>query len=98
MAPIYKTLTKGSKVVSAKDGPKVANRQRVLLTSSRGITHRHRHLLQDLASLLPHGRREPKFDSKKRLYELNELAQLYNCNNVSDSASLALGAGKADIF
>ncbi|CEJ87873.1 Putative Brix domain-containing protein 2 [[Torrubiella] hemipterigena] len=43
---------------------------------------RHRHLLNDLASMLPHGRKDAKFDSKSRLNELNELAELYNCNNV----------------
>lgn len=43
---------------------------------------RHRHLLNDLASMLPHGRKDAKFDSKSKLYELNELAELYNCNNV----------------
>lgn len=43
---------------------------------------RHRHLLNDLASMLPHGRKDAKFDSKSKLYQLNELAELYNCNNV----------------
>lgn len=43
---------------------------------------RHRHLLNDLASMMPHSRRDAKFDSKSRLSELNELAELYNCNNV----------------
>lgn len=43
---------------------------------------RHRHLLNDLASMLPHGRKDVKFDSKSKLNELNELAELYNCNNV----------------
>lgn len=43
---------------------------------------RHRHLLNDLSSLLPHGRKDAKFDSKSKLYQLNELAELYNCNNV----------------
>ena len=43
---------------------------------------RHRHLLNDLASLLPHSRRENKLDTKTKLYQLNELAELYNCNNV----------------
>lgn len=32
--------------------------------------------------MLPHGRKDAKFDSKSRLNELNELAELYNCNNV----------------
>lgn len=32
--------------------------------------------------MMPHGRKDAKFDSKSRLNELNELAELYNCNNV----------------
>ena len=44
--------------------------------------YRHRHLLNDLASMMPHGRKDAKFDSKSKLYQLNELAELYNCNNV----------------
>jgi len=43
---------------------------------------RHRHLLNDLASLLPHSRKDAKLDTKSKLYQLNELAELYNCNNV----------------
>lgn len=46
------------------------------------ISCRHRHLLNDIASMLPHSRKDVKFDSKSKLYELNELAELYNCNNV----------------
>jgi ribosome biogenesis protein BRX1 len=33
---------------------KLKNKQRVLLLSSRGVTHRMRHLMNDLESLLPH--------------------------------------------
>ena len=33
---------------------KMKNKQRVLLLSSRGITHRMRHLMNDLEALLPH--------------------------------------------
>ena len=75
------------------------NRQRVLMLSSRGVTHRqvlcmakaaiwltflrrHRHLLNDLHALLPHSRKDSKLDTKTKLYQLNELADLYNCNNV----------------
>jgi ribosome biogenesis protein BRX1 len=39
-------------VVSAKKIKK--NKQRVLLLSSRGVTHRMRHLMNDLEALLPH--------------------------------------------
>jgi ribosome biogenesis protein BRX1 len=34
--------------------PRKRNKQRVLLLSSRGITHRMRHLMGDLEALLPH--------------------------------------------
>jgi ribosome biogenesis protein BRX1 len=31
---------------------------------------------------MPHSRKEAKFDSKTKLYQLNEMAELYNCNNI----------------
>ena len=30
----------------------------------------------------PHSRKEAKLDTKTKLHQLNELAELYNCNNV----------------
>lgn len=83
MAAVYKSIskTKTAKVEAPSNGIK-KNKQRVLILSSRGVTFRHRHLLNDLASMLPHSRKDAKFDSKTKLYELNELAELYNCNNV----------------
>ncbi|KAL5121743.1 Ribosome biogenesis protein brx1 [Pleosporales sp. CAS-2024a] len=82
MAAVYKTLAG----TDAHDNPprekRTTNRQRVLILSSRGVTFRHRHLLQDLYSLMPHSRKEAKLDTKTKLYQLNELAELYNCNNV----------------
>lgn len=81
MAAVYKSLSRSSDAPQEKkDGPK--NRQKVLMLSSRGVTSRHRHLIQDLYALLPHSRKEAKFDNKQKLHELNELADLYNCNNV----------------
>ncbi|CAK7901829.1 ribosome biogenesis protein Brx1p [[Candida] anglica] len=81
MSAIYKALqSKSSKESSEKT--KHINRQRLLVISSRGVTYRHRHLISDLLNLLPHARKEPKFDSKKNLYQLNEVAELYNCNNI----------------
>ncbi|PYH57966.1 Brix-domain-containing protein [Aspergillus niger CBS 101883] len=57
---------------------------RVLMLTSRGVTYRHRHLLADLASLLPHTHKESKLDTKKKTagYNLllNSLADLYSCN------------------
>ncbi|OJK01166.1 hypothetical protein ASPACDRAFT_115725 [Aspergillus aculeatus ATCC 16872] len=57
---------------------------RVLMLTSRGVTYRHRHLLADLASLLPHTHKESKLDTKKKTagYNLllNSLADLHSCN------------------
>ncbi|KAJ3221728.1 Ribosome biogenesis protein brx1 [Clydaea vesicula] len=59
----------------------IKNRQRMLILSSRGIIHRYRHLMNDLNLLMPHSKKESKLDTKSKLYVLNELAELNNCNN-----------------
>ncbi|KAF2668921.1 Brix-domain-containing protein [Microthyrium microscopicum] len=92
MAAVYKALSNGSKKskpstdTSTPDPTTIAllkqTRQRLLLLPSRGVTFRHRHLLNDLAALLPHARRESKLDTKTQLTQLNELADLYNCTTV----------------
>ncbi|KAJ3319925.1 Ribosome biogenesis protein BRX1 [Boothiomyces sp. JEL0866] len=56
-------------------------KQRVLIITSRGITHRFRHLMNDLHVLMPHSKKDAKLDSKAHLEDLNELAELNNCNN-----------------
>lgn len=80
MSTIYKALAAPKH--KEKSTEKHMNRQRVLLISSRGVNYRHRHLIQDLYALLPHSRKEPKLDTKKDLQQLNEIAELYNCNNI----------------
>ncbi|TFY82991.1 hypothetical protein EWM64_g1021 [Hericium alpestre] len=73
--------------VDEEEGPsapvpkKKKNKQRVLLLSSRGVTHRMRHLMNDLEALLPHVKKDSKLDSKNHLHLLPELADLHNCNN-----------------
>ena len=32
--------------------------------------------------MLPHSRKDAKLDTKSKLYHLNEIADLYNCNNI----------------
>ncbi|TFK54706.1 ribosome biogenesis protein BRX1 [Heliocybe sulcata] len=61
--------------------PKKKNKQRVLMLSSRGVTHRMRHLMNDIEVLLPHVKKDAKLDSKSQLHLLPELADLNNCNN-----------------
>ena len=41
------------------------NKQRMLLLSSRGVTARYRHLLEDLRTLIPHSKKESKLDVGK---------------------------------
>ncbi|KAJ5093105.1 Ribosome biogenesis protein BRX1 [Penicillium angulare] len=59
---------------------------RVLILTSRGVTHRHRHLMADLCNLLPHTHKETKLDTKKKTagYNLllNSLADLHSCNMI----------------
>ncbi|KAI9846177.1 MAG: Ribosome biogenesis protein brx1 [Sclerophora amabilis] len=95
MVSVYKSLSKPQSAPNGvsreangdpKSGKKqtagTRNKQRVLILSSRGVTYRHRHLLNDIHALIPHSRKDAKLDTKSKLYELNELAELYNCNNV----------------
>ncbi|MCJ1446059.1 MAG: Ribosome biogenesis protein brx1 [Stictis urceolatum] len=83
MASVYKSLAhKANGHDIQDDETKLKNKQRLLILSSRGVTFRHRHLLNDLYSLLPHSRKDAKLDTKTKLYQLNEIADLYNCNNV----------------
>lgn len=82
MSAIYKTLSKSGSKDTKEDSGEPKNKQRVLILCSRGTTSRHRHLVSDLAAMLPHGRKEAKFDRKSEIGVLNEVAELYNCNNV----------------
>ncbi|KAL7425068.1 Ribosome biogenesis protein brx1 [Cryptotrichosporon argae] len=56
-------------------------KDKVLLLSSRGVTQRMRHLINDLEALLPHVKKDSKLDSKSSLHLINELADLHSCNN-----------------
>ncbi|CAJ2510709.1 Uu.00g063340.m01.CDS01 [Anthostomella pinea] len=83
MASVYKTLSKsmnGGKPETPANGVR-KNKQKTLLLPSRGTTFRHRHLIQDIVNLLPTAKKDAKFDSKKKLFLLNELCELSNCNN-----------------
>ena len=58
------------------------NKQRVLILSSRGITARYRHLMEDLKKLIPHHKKDNKLDSKGDIHVVNEIAELKSCNQV----------------
>jgi hypothetical protein len=57
------------------------NKQKTLVLSSRGITHRYRHLMLDILQLLPHARKDSKLDTKQKLYVINEIADMKDCTN-----------------
>ena len=50
---------------SMKSDGRYHNKQRLLVLSSRGITARYRHLLEDLRTLIPHSKKESKLDVGK---------------------------------
>ncbi|EXF79671.1 hypothetical protein CaCOL14_000534 [Colletotrichum acutatum] len=78
MASVYKSLSKkADKPEAPTNGvKKVRQKRRALVLSSRGVTYRHRHLMTDIHSMMPHGKLDSKFDTKSKLHVLNELAEL----------------------
>lgn len=57
MAPSAILKRKRDDAVESEEVKAVPYKQRVLVLSSRGITQRQRHLMNDLASLLPHSKK-----------------------------------------
>ncbi|KAK8087209.1 hypothetical protein PG994_002183 [Apiospora phragmitis] len=82
MGGAYKSLNGSEKADSASANGARKQKSRVLIVPSRGVTYRHRHFINDVSSMLPHGRKDVKFDSKSKLYQLCELAEMSNCNNL----------------
>ncbi|KAK7977324.1 hypothetical protein PG996_003390 [Apiospora saccharicola] len=82
MGGAYKSLSGSEKADPASANGAHKQKSRVLMVPSRGVTYRHRHMIDDLNSLCPHSRKDVKFDSKSKLYELCEMAEMSNCNNV----------------
>jgi len=56
------------------------NKQRVLVFGSRGISFRGRHIMDNLRRLLPHTKKESKMDKRDKLFAINEIAEMKNCN------------------
>lgn len=62
--------------------PFIKNKTKVLLLSTRGLTTRPRHLMDDLLRLLPHAKKESKLDTKDNLSVATEVADLRSCDTV----------------
>ncbi|EME25726.1 putative essential nucleolar protein required for biogenesis of the 60S ribosomal subunit, partial [Galdieria sulphuraria] len=65
-----------------EDSNKNSWKRKVVILSTRGITARYRHLMEDILKLVPHGKKEPKLDTKEKLNVVNEICELRNCNAV----------------
>lgn len=62
--------------------PTFRNKEKVLITSSRRINYRYRHLMLNLVSLLPHCKKDSKVESKAtKGATLNELVELRSCSS-----------------
>lgn len=59
-----------------------ASREKVLILSTRGITFRYRHLMNDLIQLLPHCKKDNKLDTKNDRNIINEVADMKSCTSV----------------
>jgi ribosome biogenesis protein BRX1 len=57
------------------------NKQRTLVLSSRGITSRFRHLMEDVCNVMPHSKKDVKLDTKDQLWVINEICDMKSCNN-----------------
>ncbi|XP_022317621.1 ribosome biogenesis protein BRX1 homolog [Crassostrea virginica] len=70
--------------ISSEDIPKTqtkwTNKERVLVFSSRGISYRGRHLMNDMRTLMPHAKAESKMDRKDQLFVINEICEMRNCS------------------
>ncbi|KAG0464002.1 hypothetical protein HPP92_020071 [Vanilla planifolia] len=61
--------------------PVFRNKEKVLVTCSRRIISRYRHLMLNVVSLLPHCKRDNKIESKEgKGATLNELIEIRNCS------------------
>lgn len=54
-------------------------RKKVLVLCSRGVTTTFIELMEDVLKLLPHAKKDPKFDKREALSSINEIADLGGC-------------------
>lgn len=55
------------------------NKQKVLILCSRGVTHQHRFLYNDILRLIPHAKKESKIDKTGYSKTINVIAELHGC-------------------
>ncbi|KAL8139102.1 hypothetical protein V2J09_005103 [Rumex salicifolius] len=69
-------------IVLSKGGGGFRNKEKVLVTCSRRINFRYRHLMLNLASMFPHCKKDSKVEAKaSKGPTLNELVELRGCSS-----------------
>lgn len=58
----------------------MSKKTRVLVLCSRGVNHQDRHLMLDMRKVIPHSKKDCKFDKKDSLTALNEVSSLASCD------------------
>lgn len=58
----------------------MVRKTKVLVLCSRGVNHQDRHLMLDMRKVIPHSKKDCKFDKKDSLAALNEVCTLANCD------------------
>lgn len=58
----------------------MAKKTKVLVLCSRGVNHQDRHLMLDMRKVIPHSKKDCKFDKKDSLTALNEVSSLASCD------------------
>ncbi|GAM19211.1 hypothetical protein SAMD00019534_023860, partial [Acytostelium subglobosum LB1] len=67
-------------IPQAKEDDSIFLKKRVLVMSTRGISPKNRHLMQDVLDLIPHSKKESKLDDRKSLAVINESCEMKSCN------------------
>lgn len=98
---MFKPETITSEELSLKKPTKFKNEQRTLIFAQRGVMVSHRHLMNDLHSLLPHSKKEGKIDKKIEFSSINDICNLKNCQNClffrKEGSDLYLYVSKTDM-
>ncbi|GIL92724.1 hypothetical protein Vretimale_11764 [Volvox reticuliferus] len=81
-APANGAAVGGPALAGTQGAGAFKNKEKVLVLSTRGVTFRYRHLMEDVLSLLPHSKKESKLDTKSDRRVINEVADLKNCTSV----------------
>ncbi|KAL6199194.1 hypothetical protein ACLB2K_028980 [Fragaria x ananassa] len=78
----WKDKKNNDRATPTESSPVFRNKEKVLVTCSRRINYRYRHLMLNVVDLLPHCKKDNKVESKSsKGATLNELVELKSCSS-----------------